>query len=247
MKKPRLWQVALAVCILGFLYTGGRAAAGALRSCREDRANRELARQVRELSAGEKRAPSGRLTKYDALYDQNHDLAGWLSLPDTALDCPVMYTPQEPEKYLRRAFDGSYAVSGSLFIGDGCSPDGSNVIVYGHNMKNGTMFGELTAYAREEYAGDHPVFRLDTLAEEREYRVIAAFYCTAGEAEGFPYRYVDLGERETFGEYLDRAEERSLWPMAFRPEFGTRLALLSTCSYRGEEGRFAVIGAEIPG
>ncbi len=246
MKKPQLWQIALAVCVLGFLYTGGRAAAGALRSSREDRANRELVQQVREFSGGEKYAPSGRLMKYDALYDQNQDLGGWLSIPETDLDYPVMYTPAAPEKYLRMAFDGSYAMSGSLFIGEGCAPDGSNVIVYGHNMKNGTMFGGLTAYAREEYAREHPVFRLDTLAEEREYRVIAAFYCTAGEGD-FPYQYVDLGEREIFDEYLDQAGERSLWPMVFRPEFGTRLALLSTCSYQGEEGRFVVLGAQAPG
>ena len=199
----------------------------------------------RSLSDGEKYASSGRLTRYDALYQQNNDLAGWLSFPETALDCPVMYTPEDPDKYLRMAFDGSYAISGSLFIGDGSSPDGSNVVVYGHNMKNGTMFGGLTAYAQEDYAKAHPVFRLDTLTEEREYRVIAAFYCAAEEEEAFPYQYVDLTHPETFAQYLEKAEERSLWPMSFQPEFGTRLALLSTCSYQGEDGRFVVLGAEI--
>ncbi len=172
MKKLQFWQAALVFCILGFLFSAGRAASSAFQSYREDQANRALLQQVRQLSDGEKYASSGRLTRYDALYQQNNDLAGWLSFPETALDCPVMYTPEDPEKYLRMAFDGSYAISGSLFIGDGSSPDGSNVIVYGHNMKNGTMFGGLTAYAQEDYAKAHPVFRLDTLTEEREYREI---------------------------------------------------------------------------
>ena len=245
MKKLQFWQAALVFCILGFLFSAGRAASSAFQSYREDQANRALLQQVQQLSDGEKYASSGRLTRYDALYQQNNDLAGWLSFPETALDCPVMYTPEDPEKYLRMAFDGSYAISGSLFIGDGSSPDGSNVVVYGHNMKNGTMFGGLTAYAQEDYAKAHPVFRLDTLTEEREYRVIAAFYCAAEEEEGFPYQYVDLTHPETFAQYLEKAGERSLWPMSFQPEFGTRLALLSTCSYQGEDGRFVVLGAEI--
>ena len=245
MKKLQFWQAALVFCILGFLFSAGRAASSAFQSYREDQANRALLQQVQQLSDGEKYASSGRLTRYDALYQQNNDLAGWLSFPETALDYPVMYTPEDPEKYLRMAFDGSYAISGSLFIGDGSSPDGSNVIVYGHNMKNGTMFGGLTAYAQEDYAKAHPVFRLDTLTEEREYRVIAAFYCAAEEEEAFPYQYVDLTHPETFAQYLEKAGERSLWPMSFQPEFGTRLALLSTCSYQGEDGRFVVLGAEI--
>ncbi|MCI9509941.1 MAG: class B sortase [Angelakisella sp.] len=245
MKKLQFWQAALVFCILGFLFSAGRAASSAFQSYREDQANRALLQQVQQLSDGEKYASSGRLTRYDALYQQNNDLAGWLSFPETALDCPVMYTPEDPEKYLRMAFDGSYAISGSLFIGDGSSPDGSNVVVYGHNMKNGTMFGGLTAYAQEDYAKAHPVFRLDTLTEEREYRVIAAFYCAAEEEEAFPYQYVDLTHPETFAQYLEKAGERSLWPMSFQPEFGTRLALLSTCSYQGEDGRFVVLGAEI--
>ena len=245
MKKLQFWQAALVFCILGFLFSAGRAASSAFQSYREDQANRALLQQVQQLSDGEKYASSGRLTRYDALYQQNNDLAGWLSFPETALDCPVMYTPEDPEKYLRMAFDGSYAISGSLFVGDGSSPDGSNVVVYGHNMKNGTMFGGLTAYAQEDYAKAHPVFRLDTLTEEREYRVIAAFYCAAEEEEAFPYQYVDLTHPETFAQYLEKAGERSLWPMSFQPEFGTRLALLSTCSYQGEDGRFVVLGAEI--
>ena len=243
-RKIELWQIALAVCIAGFLFCGGKALAGARRTWQEKQANRALARQVRELSAGEEKyAGTGRLARYEALYQQNKDLGGWLSVPDTALDYPVMYTPEEPEKYLRMAFDGSYAISGSLFIGEGCSPDSSVVIVYGHNMKNGTMFGELPRYAGEEYAKAHPVFRMDTLAREREFRVIAAFYCTAGEE--FPYRYTDLTQAETFVEFLEKAKEQTLWQPESWPEPGTRLAVLSTCSYQGEEGRFVVIGAEV--
>ncbi len=241
-KKVQLWQLALVICILGFFFAGGKAAEGVLRTRREREAGLALAQQVQEHSTGEKYAPSGLLMKYDALYRQNQDLAGWLSIPGTATDCPVMNTPDDPEKYLRMAFDGSYAISGSLFIGEGCTPDGSNVILFGHNMKNGTMLGTLPRYTREDYAKEHPVFHLDTLTQEREYQVIAAFFCTAGEK--FPYGYTDLTQPEVFEEFLDQAEKRALWSMPRRPQPGTRLATLSTCSYRGEEGRFVVIGAE---
>lgn len=252
MKRRRItpMDVAALFCAVGFLVTGGLTLRDLLRSTREDAANRELSLQVSQaaeavLPAEGPYTQEGILRRYEPLSRQNPHMMGWITIPGTKLDCPVMYTPEDPEKYLRMAFDGSYAISGSLFIGDGSSPDGSNVVVYGHNMKNGTMFGGLTAYAQEDYAKAHPVFRLDTLTEEREYRVIAAFYCAAEEEEAFPYQYVDLTHPETFAQYLEKAGERSLWPMSFQPEFGTRLALLSTCSYQGEDGRFVVLGAEI--
>lgn len=85
-----------------------------------------------------------------------------------------MHTPQEPEYYLRRAFGGAGAQSGTPFIGEGGDLDSDLFIIYGHNMKNDTMFSTLDSYAQADFGKDNPTFTLTTITEEREYEIFAA-------------------------------------------------------------------------
>lgn len=89
---------------------------------------------------------------YAMLCEQNPHMAGWVKIDGTKLDYPVMFTPDEPEYYIHRAFDGSYAVIGVPFVGKGCTlePPSDNIILYGHNMKTGTMFSTLSSYAKKK-------------------------------------------------------------------------------------------------
>ena len=185
MKKLR--SVLLVLFLGVFMVSGCMLARDLFRSRRERAANRALAVQVQQNTpANAPAAPnqaelpspygeSGVLRQYDALWQQNGDLAGWLRIEGVEINYPVMYTPQQPEKYLYRDFYGEQASGGSLFLGQDGGPDGPLVIVFGHHMRDGSMFGDLDEYQREEYAREHPVIRLDTLTEEREYEVIAAF------------------------------------------------------------------------
>lgn len=91
------------------------------------------------------------------LFAQNGDCIGWLSIPDTIVDYPVMHTPENPQKYLRRNFYGEYSQSGTPFLDSRCSMDSGNLIIYGHNMQNDTMFGSLPKYMEEAYRQAHPV------------------------------------------------------------------------------------------
>ena len=86
-----------------------------------------------------------------ALIAVNGDCIGWLSIDGTSISYPVMYTPSEPQKYLRRSFYGQYSQSGVPFLDSRCSMNGGNLIIYGHNMKNGTMFAPLLSYAEEAF------------------------------------------------------------------------------------------------
>lgn len=186
------------------------------------------------------------LVQYADLWEQNHDLAGWLRIEDTAIDYPVLYTPKEPEYYLRRAFDGSEANSGSLFIGEKCTPEAPHVIVYGHHMKNGTMFGSLPRYADPEYAEKHPVICYDTLFEEKQYEVLAAFYSKIypedTKEEVFRYYwYTDLSRQEIFDQYIKKVKEKALYDTGIEAEFGDEILTLSTCSYHTDDGRFVVV------
>ena len=88
---------------------------------------------------------------YGLLKEKNPDFAGWLRIPDTKIDYPVMHTPDDMQYYIRRDFYGESSVSGTPFIGDFCSTDSGSMIIYAHNMKNGTLFGELDEYESEDY------------------------------------------------------------------------------------------------
>lgn len=94
------------------------------------------------------------------LFAQNSDCIGWPSIPDTVVDYPVMHTPENPQKYLRRDFHGEYSQSGTPFPDSRCGMDSNNLIIYGHNMRNDTMFGSLPKYMEQDYRQAHPIIEL---------------------------------------------------------------------------------------
>ncbi len=183
--------------------------------------------------------------KYDVLYEQNHDLFGWVSIDGTKLNYPVMHTPDDPEYYLHRAFDGTYSASGVPFLDGDCYPGCGNYIVYGHHMKNGTMFATLLDYADEEFWEAHPTIHFDTLDKEGEYKVLAAFYTQAYKVDDGNvvryYDYTDLTEKTVFAEYIGYISDAELYDTGITAECGDQLLTLTTCSYHTSYGRFVVV------
>lgn len=273
--KKKTRRLLTAVLLAVFAVSTALAARDTLRSSREKAANAALAEQVRALEAEtppppapESSAPpapdapdaepeeppspyaeSGVLRQYDPLYEQNGDMAGWLRVDGTAIDYPVMYTPDDVEHYLRRAFDGGYALGGTLFLGAPWSPDAPYAIIFGHHMKDGSMFGGLVDYASADFAAEHPVIRFDTLTERREYEIAAAFYSrvyTNKDANVFRYyQYTDLSDEETFEEYVAQCKAAALYDTGVEPRYGDRLLALSTCSYHTKNGRFVVLARQV--
>lgn len=185
------------------------------------------------------------LEPYEALYQKNRDLAGWLCIDKTKLNYPVMFTPEEPEYYLHRSFDRETSVSGVPFIGEGSFADSSNIMIYGHNMKNGTMLATLLKYAEKEFWKEHPMIQFDNLYEKNTYEIIGAFYSKAylpEETGVFKYyQYSDLSTPELFDEYYRQVKRASLYDTGVEAEFGEQLLTLSTCSYHVKDGRFVVV------
>lgn len=183
------------------------------------------------------------------LYEQNSDLAGWLTIPDTVVDYPVMYTPEDGEKYIYADFKGKFSTAGSLFIEDSCSlePESDNIIIYGHNMKNDSMFGTLMDYEEEDYWKEHPVISFSTLYEEREYEVIAAFYDRVyyQHENCFKfYQFINAEDEEHFEEAMAYYRKKSLYDTGVEASYGDRLITLVTCAYHIENGRFVVVARE---
>ena len=123
------------------------------------------------------------LDKYTNLLEINPFVSGWLRIDDSSIDGPVVYTPKSQNYFLHRAPDGSDDEKGTFFIAVNWQEGYHQTLIYGHNMRDGSSFGSLEKYAKEKYWQSHPVIHFDTLYEEREYQVFAAFYSQIEEEE----------------------------------------------------------------
>ena len=189
------------------------------------------------------------LAKYAELAETNSDMIGWLKINGTVIDYPVMYTPEDPEYYLRRDFDGEYSSTGMLFVDANCDiVDGDNQLIYGHNMKNTAMFGTLDNYATKEFWNDHQYIHYDSLYEEHVYQVVFAFkaYIRMANEEGFRYyRFYGSNNEQEFNDYINNVRELALYDTGVEVEYGDKLISLSTCSYHTEDGRFVVVAKQV--
>lgn len=191
--------------------------------------------------------------KFEAIYKKNHDFIGWLTIKDTNIDYPVMYTPDDSEKgeyYIHRNFAGEYSAAGLPFIDANCQVKNptDNLIVYGHNMNSGKMFHDILKYEDKEFYETHKTFTFDTIYGDGTYEVIAMFYGQILEESSTAFKYyqfVNAGGEEEFLEFVEHIKEMSIIDTGVDAEYGDKLVTLSTCAYHVEDGRFAVIAKKI--
>ncbi len=199
----------------------------------------KLARQV-QLSVpavSDEAQPS----PYMELLKQNRDLVGWIKIEQTTVDYPVVQTPHEPEYYLRRNFKKEYSIAGTPFLDGACEmEEGLLLILYGHNMNDGSMFAALQGYLDVEYWEDHSVIRCDSLTQAREYEVMAVL-CFAATTEANEAYYTVPQNEEEFTEYVRRVRRDALYGTGLDAAWGQQLLALSTCDRRDSNARILVI------
>lgn len=217
----------------------------------EDGGGRQEADAFAEnLQTETQESPPPLLEKYMALYEENQDLIGWLSIEGMVIDYPVMQC-EDDEYYLHHDFYGNESKYGCLYVrgvADVNTP-GTNFIIYGHNMKDGSMFGDLDLYRREGFYREHPTISFDTLYEERIYEVIAVFrsqvYHTEEDAFKY-YQFYDAQTQEEFDYFYENIKKLSLYDTGVNAQFGDTFLTLSTCAYHVEDGRFVVVARALP-
>lgn len=181
--------------------------------------------------------------------EENEDTVGWLTIQGTKIDYPVMYTPQDPEKYLHLGFDQKYSFAGLPFIDANCSldPESDNLIIYAHNMLDGSMFRSLMKYEQKSYWQQHPRVKLDLWDEEREYEVLAAFrdrvYYKTENCFKF-YKFIDAESEDSYREAIDYYKTHACYDTGVTAQPGDRLLTLVTCAYHTDNGRFVVVARE---
>ncbi len=211
-----------------------------------------LAEQVRAVGCETERMEYGHgekkdmLPEYQALWEENTDFAGWVSIHGTGIDYPVMWTPAEPEYYLYKDFHGETSFGGTPFaVGAGFDLGGEGVVfLYGHNMRTGSMFADLLKYREKRYWEKHSVICLDSLWERRQFRIFSVMYAREQdwtEPEGL-FNQVKLETETQRADFLKRIRERNLYETGIEVEEGSEIVLLVTCSYQEKDGRFIVAG-----
>lgn len=186
------------------------------------------------------------LSEYEAILAENADFAGWITIEGTKVDYPVMQTKADADYYLKRNFNGQNDINGTLFMDARTNLEArsTNIIVYGHNMKSGEMFGGLRKYLDEEYWLEHSRILFDTIYEKGTYEIFAV--CLAQvqyqNAEGFRYYdFIQADSEEEFEEFLDNIEQLSVFTVTDKPVYGDELLTLSTCNGYVEDGRLFLV------
>ena len=184
------------------------------------------------------------LPRFLELYQKNPDLAGWLTIPGTRIDYPVMYSPDEPERYLHANFDAAYSFAGLPFLDAACDIESGNRIIYAHNMLDGSMFRTLLKYQQKDFWQRNPVISFNTLYEEQEYEVVAAFYDKVYKKSDTNfkfYQFYDTSDQSSFDEAMAYYREHALYDTGVTAQCGDLFLTLVTCAYQTENGRFVVV------
>ncbi len=180
----------------------------------------------------------------------NEDMAAWLKVEGTMIDYPVMWTPENETYYLYKNFEGKEDQNGSLLLDTDSSlnPLTTNLIIHGHNMRSGAMFGTLTDYEDPDYCKEHNIITLHTEECERRYEVVAVFrsqvYRKTDKVFKF-YKFFQADTEEEFQDFYQNIKKLSLYDTGVNAQFGDNFITLSTCVYHVEQGRFVVVAKEI--
>lgn len=196
------------------------------------------------LTESDKEAPKI-LSEYEALHNKNQKLIGWIKIDDTLIDYPVMQTVNN-EYYLDHNFDQKEDKNGCIFMDYQCDAvkGCDNIILYGHNMQSGKMFGTLNKYSQKSYYDAHPVILFDTIYEKGEYQVAYVFRSKVYSEEDVNFKYyqfINAGSKKEFDSYINEMSGVSLYDTGVEAAYGDKLLTLSTCDYNEPDGRFVVV------
>ncbi len=187
------------------------------------------------------------LPEYQELYEKNSDFAGWLTLEGTAIDYPVMQAvSQSSDFYLDHDYNGKEDINGSIFLDsrNDLEEPNDNMIIYGHNMKSGMMFGDLKEYLEPAFWKEHKKVIFNTIYEKAEYEIVAVCLSKVaedGDGEFKYYDFINAGNKKAFKRYVKNLEKLNIMDEEISLSYGDKLLTLSTCNNYTEDGRLFLV------
>ena len=261
-RKERKRKLIMAACVLLCIVSFGYLGAYYQLSAKSAREFEELAALKEEGASGvaEPKEVKIHLTndetvipdilpEYEKIYSKNKKLIGWIKIDDTLIDYPVMQTVNN-EYYLDHNFNQEKDKNGCIFMDYQCDviKGCDNIILYGHHMKSGKMFGTLNKYSKQSYYEEHPTIKFDTIYEKGEYQIMYVFRSKVYSEEDVNFKYyqfINAGSEKEFNSYLNEMAALSLYDTGVTASYGDRLLTLSTCDYQENKGRFVVVAKRV--
>lgn len=269
MRKKRLYDILLGLCILVFVVSGGTLGYKIMAQRKNDGRLEALAEILEEQAvaeagtegdqgAGEEQPEQtkedvyraqreARVKAYAKVEEQNGDMVGWVKVEGTKIDYPVLQSPEDPDFYLKHDFDKKSSVYGAPYVEAECdlSSDCKNILVYGHHMKNGSMFAALDGYLDPDFLEEHPIVEFDTMEDYGDYEVMGVFALDATDQNDPFYTWASCSNEEAFGEFVSYVKDRSAYDTGIDAQWGDHLVTLVTCEYTHRNGRLIVVAKKI--
>lgn len=177
---------------------------------------------------------------FAALWEQNEDVYAWITIPGTLVDYPILQHPTDDEYYLNHTIDHVKGLPGSIYSESIHPKDFSavNTILYGHNMKNDTMFGSLHDYENPDFFEEHPYVYIHLPDRTLLYQIFSAVIF---QSVYLP-NYLNYEEKNDFLAYVEELKESPGYiNPGMEPSFGDRLLTLHTCIGHDENHRYLVV------
>lgn len=186
---------------------------------------------------------------YQELHNQNPDMVGWIQIEGSKINYPVMQTTEDNANYyLYKDFDKEQSVRGSIYAAEICDvfEPSDNITLFGHNMKDGSMFAYLGNYYQKSAWENNPMIFFDTLTESHVYKIFAVFKTSGTDNVGFAYHQMaDAKDEAEFNKFVATCKELAFYDTGITPVYGDKLLCLSTCEYTIDNGRFVVAAVRI--
>lgn len=191
-----------------------------------------------------------RMLQLKELKKVNEDIIGWLEIDNTKINFPVLQG-SDNEYYMTHTYNKKYSSDGSIFLDkdyDWNIPS-SNLLIYGHNNKNGNMFQDLLKYEDENYYKEHPNIRFTTVDDDSQYEIISVFksrvYYKSEQNVFRYYFFINAANEEEYNYYVEESKKASLYDTGKTAIYGEQLLTLSTCEYSQEDGRFVIVAKKV--
>lgn len=197
--------------------------------------------EAAEASAAPETSPI--TVDFESLLAKNEDVVGWIFCENTVINYPITQG-EDNDEYLHHLLDGTYNSSGTLFVDCECAPEfaGANTIVYGHNMKNGSMFYSLLNYREQSYYDAHPVLYLNTPTQNYKIEVFSGYICNY-DSDTYT---LSFPSEEDYVNFVNKMKSQSDFNCDVEVTGNDRIITLSTCTYEYDNARYVVQGKLVP-
>ena len=188
--------------------------------------------------------------KFLPLLEQNKDVIGWITMgdPDDPFIDNVVVQGDDNAYYLDHNLNGVSSAWGAIYAREECdiNKPSDNITLYGHHMRDGSMFACLDTYKYKKTWDENPLIFFDTLYGYHVYKIFAVFTTSANIGEGFSYhQMIDAKDKKDFDNFIAKCKELSLYDTGVTPEYGDKTICLSTCEYSHDNGRLVVAAVRI--